>query len=132
MATNWGTLGTLLTFFPFELAAAGRIGTGMAETTSFAIPDPVESCFSSEMILMALSNAFAAWNAGSRPCVSRKSMGIRDRPISPRSPWQNGIAESCVAFFPPMRRITINRARTYHYRKTRPCIEPPTGQSHLR
>src|SRR6476620_964278 len=34
-----GHPGTLLTFFPFELAAAGRIGTGMAETTSFAIPE---------------------------------------------------------------------------------------------
>jgi glyoxalase family protein len=34
-----GHPGTLLTFFPFELAAAGRVGTGMAETTSFAIPE---------------------------------------------------------------------------------------------
>lgn len=34
-----GHPGTLLTFFPFELIAAGRVGTGMAETTSFAIPE---------------------------------------------------------------------------------------------
>jgi catechol 2,3-dioxygenase-like lactoylglutathione lyase family enzyme len=34
-----GHPGTLLTFFPFELVAAGRIGTGMADTTSFAIPE---------------------------------------------------------------------------------------------
>jgi glyoxalase family protein len=32
-----GNPGTLLTFFPFELAAAGRIGTGMADSVSFAI-----------------------------------------------------------------------------------------------
>ena len=34
-----GSPGSLLTFFPFEDAAAGRIGTGMAETTAFAIPE---------------------------------------------------------------------------------------------
>jgi len=34
-----GSPGSLLTFFPFEYAAAGRIGTGMAETTAFAIPE---------------------------------------------------------------------------------------------
>jgi len=30
----------------------------------------------------------------------------------------------CGEFFPPMRRITIKRARTWHYRKMPPCIEP--------
>ena len=71
-------------------------------------------------------------------------MGIRDRPISPGLPWQNGYAErligtlrrecldqvvisgemhTCGEFFPLMRRITIKRARTWHYRKMRPCIE---------
>lgn len=34
-----GHPGTLITFFPFEYAAPGRIGTGMADTTTFAIPD---------------------------------------------------------------------------------------------
>jgi glyoxalase family protein len=34
-----GSPGSLLTFFPFEYAAPGRIGTGMAETTAFAIPE---------------------------------------------------------------------------------------------
>jgi glyoxalase family protein len=34
-----GSPGSLLTFFPFQDAAAGRIGTGMAETTAFAIPE---------------------------------------------------------------------------------------------
>ncbi|MFY9815908.1 MAG: integrase core domain-containing protein [Pseudolabrys sp.] len=61
-----------------------------------------------------------------------RAMGIRDRPISPQSPWQNGYAERMIGtlrrdcldeFFPPMRHITINRARTWHYRKMRPCIE---------
>jgi len=72
-----------------------------------------------------------------------RAMGIRDRPISCGSPWQNGIAERligtlrrecldqilifgeghCADFFPPMRRITIKRARTWHYRKMRPRIE---------
>ncbi|MGZ4964438.1 MAG: integrase core domain-containing protein [Limisphaerales bacterium] len=66
--------------------------------------------------------------------------GIRDRPISPGSPWQNGIAERLIGtlrrecldqmvtsaarrtyagFFPPMQRITIKRVRTWHYRKMR-------------
>jgi hypothetical protein len=60
-----------------------------------------------------------------------RAMGIRDRPISPGSPWQNGIAEAssahCVASawtiwsslarrtfgesFPPMRDFIIKRAR---------------------
>jgi len=34
-----GGPGSLLTIFPFEDAAAGRIGTSMAETTAFAIPE---------------------------------------------------------------------------------------------
>jgi glyoxalase family protein len=34
-----GSPGSLLTFFPFADAAAGRAGTGMAETTAFAIPE---------------------------------------------------------------------------------------------
>jgi glyoxalase family protein len=34
-----GNPGTLLTFFPFEHAAPGRVGTCMAESVSFAIPE---------------------------------------------------------------------------------------------
>jgi glyoxalase family protein len=34
-----GSPGSLLTFFPFADAAPGRAGTGMAETTTFAIPE---------------------------------------------------------------------------------------------
>jgi glyoxalase family protein len=34
-----GRPGSLLTFFPFEGAAAGRVGTGMVETTTFAVPE---------------------------------------------------------------------------------------------
>jgi transposase InsO family protein len=62
------------------------------------------------------------------------AMGIRDRPISPGSPWQNGIAErligtlrrecldhmaifgeahTCGEFFLPMPRITIKHARIW-------------------
>ena len=61
------------------------------------------------------------------------AMGIRDRPISPGSPWQNGIAERligtlrreclnhmvifgeapCGEFFPPMPGTTIRRVRIW-------------------
>lgn len=34
-----GSPGSILTFFPFEDAAPGRAGTGMAATTAFAIPE---------------------------------------------------------------------------------------------
>lgn len=34
-----GSPGSLLTFFPFENAGPGRAGSGMAETTAFAIPE---------------------------------------------------------------------------------------------
>ena len=34
-----GSPGSLLTFFPFADAAPGRAGTGMAETTAFAVPE---------------------------------------------------------------------------------------------
>ena len=34
-----GHPGTLITFFPFEIAAPGRIGTGMADAITFAIPE---------------------------------------------------------------------------------------------
>lgn len=64
-------------------------------------------------------------------------MGIRDRPISPRSPWQNSHKERLIGtlgwecldrmlifgeahlrrFLLRMRRITIRRARAWHYRK---------------
>jgi transposase InsO family protein len=64
-------------------------------------------------------------------------MGIRDRPISPGSPWQNGYAERLIGtlrrecldqvvifgathlrqFFPPMRRIIMKRTRSWHQRK---------------
>jgi hypothetical protein len=75
-----------------------------------------------------------------------RTMGIRDRPISPGSPWQNGIAERLIG---TLRRECLdqilifgethlrrslsayaayyNQARTWHYRKMRPCIEPSSG-----
>jgi transposase InsO family protein len=72
-----------------------------------------------------------------------RAMGIRDRPISPHSPWQNGYAERLIGTLrrecldqmiifgethlrrnlSAMRRITIKRVRTWHYKKMRPCIE---------
>ena len=71
-------------------------------------------------------------------------MGIRDRPISPSSPWQNGIAERLIGtlrregldqmlvlakrtygeFSPPMRRITIRTAPIWRYRRTPLYIGP--------
>ena len=76
-----------------------------------------------------------------------KAMGIRDRPISPGSPWQNGIAERLIGTLrrecldqmvicgeAHLRRIlsayaaiTIKPVRTWHYRKMRRCIEPSNG-----
>ncbi len=75
------------------------------------------------------------------------AMGIRDRPISPGSPWQNGIAErfigtlrreawtiwpsmarrSCGECFPPMQHITTKRARIWVYRKTHRYDGLPNG-----
>ena len=72
-----------------------------------------------------------------------RAMGIRDRPVSPRSPWQNGYMERligtvrrecldrirslvsriCGEFLFLMRRITIKCAHTWHYKKMRLCIE---------
>jgi len=69
-----------------------------------------------------------------------RAMGIRDRPITPRSPWQNGVAERLIGtlrhecldhivvfgeahlrkIFPPMRHITIKLARTWLYRRMHP------------
>ena len=45
-----GNPGSLLTFFPFSDAAPGRVGTGMAEATAFAVP---EAAFDSWMIRLA-------------------------------------------------------------------------------
>jgi glyoxalase family protein len=45
-----GNPGSLLTFFPFENAAPGRSGPGMAETTAFAIP---EAAFEPWMVRLA-------------------------------------------------------------------------------
>jgi hypothetical protein len=38
--------------------------------------------------------------------------------------WSSLARRTFGEFFPPIRRITIKRARTWHYRKMRPCIEP--------
>jgi hypothetical protein len=37
--------------------------------------------------------------------------------------FSEGTRRTCAEFFPPMRHITIKRARTWHYRKMRLCIE---------
>jgi len=60
-------------------------------------------------------------------------MGIRDRPISPGSPWQNGHAERLIGTVrrecldrmlifgeQHLRRITIRRARTWRWARMRP------------
>jgi transposase InsO family protein len=71
-----------------------------------------------------------------------RAMGIRDRPISPGSPSQNGIAERLIGTLrhecldqmvifgeAHLQRILAsytayyNQARTWHHRKMRPCIE---------
>jgi hypothetical protein len=74
-------------------------------------------------------------------------MGIRDRPISPRSPWQNGYAERLIGTVrrdcldrmlifgeAHLKRILsfyaiylMNRARTYHCTRMRRCIEQSNG-----
>ena len=77
-----------------------------------------------------------------------RAMGIRDRRISPGSPWQNGIAERFIGtlrrecldhmaifgeahlrgeFFPPMQRITIKREHIWLYRKTHRYNGLPNG-----
>jgi Integrase core domain len=78
-------------------------------------------------------------------------MGIRDRPISLGSPWQNGCAERLIGTLrcecldqmlifgeAHLRRVlsayaayTIKRARTWHYRKMHPCIEQSKGLASL-
>ena len=78
-----------------------------------------------------------------------RGMGIRDRPISTRSPWQNGcgtsdrhlasrvsgsdadLRRSASAADPPMRPITIKCARTWHYTKMHLCIEPSSDLASL-
>jgi transposase InsO family protein len=70
-------------------------------------------------------------------------MGIRDRPISPRSPWQNGIAERLIGtlrrecldqvlvyseghlrrILLAMGRITTERARTPRCKEMHCCSE---------
>jgi glyoxalase family protein len=44
-----GSPGSLLTFFPFEDAAAGRIGTGMVETIAFAVPETAFEAWTSRL-----------------------------------------------------------------------------------
>ena len=74
-------------------------------------------------------------------------MGIRDRPITPRSPWQNDVAERLIGTLrrecldhiivfgeAHLRRIlstyahiTIRRARTWHYRRMHRCNGRSSG-----
>jgi hypothetical protein len=43
------------------------------------------------------------------------------------SKWSSLVRLTCGEFFPPMRRTTIKRAPTWHYRKMRRCLEPSNG-----
>src|SRR5262245_52737409 len=74
-------------------------------------------------------------------------MGIRDRPISPRSPWQNPYVERLIGtvrrecvdrvlvigeahlrkFSLLMRRTTMRSARTWRWAKTRPWVGRCSG-----
>jgi hypothetical protein len=67
-----------------------------------------------------------------------RAMGIRDRPISPGSPWQNGIAERLIGTLrrecrdhmvifgePHLRRILSAYAVYYNQTRTPPPIPPP-------
>jgi transposase InsO family protein len=80
-----------------------------------------------------------------------RAMGIRDRPITPASPWQNGIAERLIGTLrrecldqmvifgeAHLRRIlpayvdyTIVHVRTWLYRKMHPCGEPSNSLAAL-
>jgi hypothetical protein len=61
--------------------------------------------------------------------MAKWDCGASHRHIAPRVPGSSGTSgdlqrdATCGEFFPLMRRITIKRARTWHYRKMRRCIE---------
>src|SRR5450759_4301528 len=50
-------------------------------------------------------------------------MCIRDSAASAWTKWSSSARRTCGEFFPPMRRITIKRVSTWHYKKMRPCTE---------
>src|ERR1700730_14914012 len=65
-----------------------------------------------------------------------RAMGIRDKPIAPASPWQNGFAERLIGSIrrecldhiiirgeAHLRRVLKSYARTFHSTRTRRCRE---------
>src|SRR5262245_11203670 len=64
-------------------------------------PEPPLDCSSTDRSLRLATGA--AYIVRDRDCVygdvviqQLRAMGIRDRPISPRSPWQNGCSERLI------------------------------------
>src|SRR5262249_44585945 len=72
-----GSPGSLLTFFPFEYAAAGRIGTGMAETTAFTIPEAALDAWMSRLTEEGLDFEGPLTRFGTQMLGFRDPYGLR-------------------------------------------------------
>lgn len=91
-----GAPGTLLTFFPFDQAPAGRHGTGQATTTAFSVPADSIGWWRQHLRGLGVTVSDVATRDGEEAISFRDPDGLDLSLVAhpqgdPRDPWDNGV-----------------------------------------
>ncbi|MHA6806191.1 ring-cleaving dioxygenase [Salinifilum ghardaiensis] len=91
-----GRPGTLLTFFPFDGAPAGRRGTGQATTTSFSVPAASIGWWRQHLQGLGVEVGEVGERAGEAALTFHDPDGLEISLVAhpqpdPRAPWDNGV-----------------------------------------
>lgn len=120
-----GSPGSLLTFFPFEDAAAGRIGTGMVETTAFAIPETAFEAWMSRLAEEGYDFDGPTMRFGAETLSLHDPDGLRiDLVAEPRLGSSVSDGDATGAQVPPEHAIR-------HLHSVTICVEVPERTSRL-
>jgi catechol 2,3-dioxygenase-like lactoylglutathione lyase family enzyme len=103
-----GSPGSLLTFFAFQDAAAGRIGTGMAETTAFAIPEAALDAWMSRLAEEGLDFEGPLTRFGAQTVGFRDPDGLRIDLVA-----EPGLHATVVLFHRPAQLAPDPRAQAH-------------------
>ena len=91
-----GAPGTLLTFFPFDRAPAGRRGTGQATTTAFSVPARSIGWWRDHLSALGVEVSEVTARDGEEAISFRDPDGLGLSLVAhpqgdPRDPWDNGL-----------------------------------------